>query len=74
MNSSQRVVLEIKIAPENGVVEEGGTMIVEVIEECGERYVQLRDMHNPEWMFPIMDEIQWSRIKTSVNFVIKICA
>jgi hypothetical protein len=73
MNSSQRVVLEIKIAPENGVVEEGGTMIVEVIEEYGERYVQIKDMHNPEWMFPIMDQIQWSRIKTSVNFVIKMC-
>jgi hypothetical protein len=73
MNSSQRVVLEIKIAPEKGYIEEGGTMIVEIIEECGERYVQLRDLHDPEWMFPIMDETQWSKIKTLVNFALKIC-
>lgn len=73
MNSSQRAVFQIIIAPNNGQIGEGGTMVVELIEEHNERYLQLKNLDDPKWMVPIMDEAQWDQIKTAVNYAIKLC-
>lgn len=48
-------------------------MVVELIEEHNERYLQLKNLDDPKWMVPIMDEAEWDQIKTAVNYAIKLC-